>query len=229
MRKVIYKCLRGIYVMNKMINENDLLKAHEEFNTEEERAKYYPLFSNLIKGGYEKEAFLLILATWNSGCFRFAKKFNLEEFTEKLESLEKYFNRLKYLDFKTVLFEEHKEEITKIFDELSDIDGVKYTGASKIMHLKNPNLFVMWDFYISGQAPKKLCPKNYIKYEQSGQGYFNFLKKMKQEFGSLNSPVKDITLAKAVDEYNYVNITLPIMKKEKEQRKLKKAKQKLKR
>lgn len=33
------------------------------------------------------------------------------------------------------------------------VNCLKYTGASKIMHLKNRAVFVMWDGYIKGNKP----------------------------------------------------------------------------
>ena len=48
----------------------------------------------------------------------------------------------------TVEFDEIKDTIKKIYSALSKVKGVEYTGASKVMHLINRKLFVMWDSYI---------------------------------------------------------------------------------
>ena len=45
--------------------------------------------------------------------------------------------------------------ITSIFNALSAIKGVEFTGAPKLMHLKNPGLFVMWDDYIRGAKARR--------------------------------------------------------------------------
>lgn len=35
------------------------------------------------------------------------------------------------------------------------ISGIEFTDASKIMHLKNRRVFVMWDMYIKGKSKRK--------------------------------------------------------------------------
>jgi len=42
-----------------------------------------------------------------------------------------------------------------IYDSLSKIKVIEYTGAPKLMHLKNPDVFVMWDNYIRGEKSRK--------------------------------------------------------------------------
>jgi len=111
------------------------------------------------------------------------------------------------------------------------------------MHLKNTQVFVMWDSYISGQKSKKYYKEldivkksswNFKKYERNAHGYLQFLKDMQLLFK--NVKWKDVektlakatdeynyvtTLAKAIDEYNYVTITLPIQNMEKARDKVK--------
>jgi len=88
--------------------------------------------------------------------------------------------------------------------------------------LKNPKLFVMWDDFIRGGKTKKSYRKLPIvikhqwaprKYSRNADGYLCFLKDMQCMFGHLKSPQKSKTLAKAIDEFNYVSITLPIQRK----------------
>jgi len=75
---------------------------------------------------------------------------------------------------------EHKGEIIQIFYDF--IDAVKYTGASKALHIFNPKFFMMWDYNIRyGYG----CAEN-------EEGYFNFLYRSQKE-------IKEIILTYAND------------------------------
>lgn len=71
---------------------------------------------------------------------------------------------LKKLDFRNADFNEIKEIVEKIFNSLSKVKGVEYTGASKIMHLFNKNLFVMWDGYIRKRYGYEKDAKSYLDF-----------------------------------------------------------------
>ncbi len=86
------------------------------------------------------------------------------------------------------------------------------------MHLKCPEVFVMWDTYIRGEKPTKDYQQldiyangifQFKKYPKKCDGYIEFLKDMQGKFKHL-TPNGNKTLAKAADEFNFVNITLPI-------------------
>lgn len=64
------------------------------------------------------------------------------------------------------------------------------------MALKNPELFVMWDTEIRKiyKISNKATPADYLK----------FLRKMKEVFGYIKWRDKNTPIAKAIDEYNYV-------------------------
>lgn len=101
--------------------------------------------------------------------------------------------------------------IKSIFDELCKANRVKSTAASKIMHMANPKLFVMWDDKI---ADSYGFARNY-------RGYINFLEKMKEEIKGIRrnelyaSLKKDryfkhysnLPLTKLIDMYNYEKYT----------------------
>ncbi len=81
----------------------------------------------------------------------------------------------------------------------------------------------MWDSYINRQYPKKYylalpIVKDgdwdiNVKYKMSGEGYIAYLIAMQEKFRHINfTESQEKTFAKAVDEFNYVNITLPIQK-----------------
>ena len=63
----------------------------------------------------------------------------------------------------------------------------------------------MWDGYI----------KRHYGFGNTAEDYVEFLRKMKEMFKDVDWKDKNKSLAKAIDEYNYVTITLPEMAKQK--------------
>jgi len=57
------------------------------------------------------------------------------------------------------------------------------------------------------------------KYWNTPEDYFQFLKDMQGRFKDINFQSNEKTFAKAIDEFNYVNITLPIQNMEKNNKK----------
>lgn len=214
-----------------MITDKEFSEATSKFDELEKRGSFYDMAVKLINSGYEIEAYCLILATWNFAAFRYAvKDFDITGFKETIRGLNPYFDKMKNEDFKTINFNNYKGDIEKIFETLSEIKGIQYTGASKIMHLRNRSVFVMWDDYISGNKPKKYYNELEIvkrgcwkhkRYGKNAEGYFQFLKEIQELFKSINFQDSKKTFTKAIDEYNYINITLPIQNMEKENKKKK--------
>jgi hypothetical protein len=211
-----------------MITNEEFAKATEEFDDIEKRGSFYKMAIDLINNNFEMEAYFLILATWNFARFRYAvNDFDVNGFKEKINELNPYFNQLKDEDFRTINFDKYKEDIKKIFVTLSSIKGVEFTGASKIMHLKNRSVFIMWDGYIKGEKAKKYYDElkivkngdwKFKRYWNDPEDYFQFLKDMQERFKNINFQNNEKTFAKAIDEFNYVNITLPIQEMENEKR-----------
>ena len=173
-------------------------------NKEELRNSIYPICLNLMKKGFEIEAYILILATWNFAALRYVMTtFDLGNFRETLRKIESLHRKLKNLDFKTADFDKYGKEIKMIYSALAAIDGIKITGAPKLMHLKNPKLFVMWDSYIR---------KHYGFRKGDAEDYFNFLKLMQEKFGN-RKPERGLTLARTIDLMNMNSITAKVMRK----------------
>lgn len=195
-----------------MINQEEFSKNLKEFDESENRGSYYPMFLNMIEKGFETEAFLFILSTWNFAAFRYAMQdFNLKGFKEVVSNLKPLFDKFKGTSIESINLDNYEKDIIYIFDTLAKIKGIQYTGASKLMHLTVPEVFIMWDAYIR---------KAWNFKKGSSEDYFNFLKKMQNEFKGLKG--KDCrTLAKCIDEYNYVKFTLPALEKQREKRKKK--------
>ena len=189
-----------------MINQKEFSENLRKFDELENRGSYYPMFLNMIKKNLETEAFLFILSTWNFATFRYAMKdFDLNKFKEIVKNLKPYFKKFKGQSIETINLDNHEKEIKHIFNVLSEIKGIQYTGASKLMHLTIPEVFVMWDAYIRKELGFKTG---------YAEDYFNFLKKMQQAFKGVHKE-KGRTLAKCIDEYNYVKFTLPALEKKK--------------
>ena len=207
-----------------MITDEEFTKAIKGFDAAEKRGSFYNMAIDLINNNFEMEAYFLILATWNFARFRYAiNNFDINEFKEEIRKLNPNFNRLKNENFRTINFDKYKKDIEKIFATLSSIKGVEFTGASKIMHLKNRSVFVMWDGYIKGEKTRKYYNELKIvkngnwkikKYQNNPENYFQFLKDMQERFKDINFQSNEKTFAKAIDEFNYVNITIPIQNME---------------
>jgi len=163
----------------------------------------------LIDKGFEVEAYILILATWNFARFRyFMKNFDLHEFQKVINRVNPIFKKLENTQFENTDFTNSAVEtdIKYIYDQLKKI--AEQTGASKIMALKNSKLFVMWDTEI----------RKIYKINNKGEpdDYIQFLIKMQEHFKEIKWISRIPPFAKAIDEYNYV-----IADKNRDKRKIK--------
>ena len=155
---------------------------------------------------------------------------------EQLQQTHSYLQALGGFDLETVdldenvIVEENQIPISQaceeFYDGLRNNIGHKFaaTAASKLLHLLQPNLFVMWD--------KKILASyrgNNPSIRDSGTGYSAFLRSMQemainihevfnhQNQGQGNNPATFLSeqlhydhpqaLAKFLDEYNWVTIT----------------------
>jgi len=214
-----------------VITDQEFSLATQEFDKTEKRGSFYNTSVDLFDNGFEIESYILLLATWNFAAFRYAvKDFDIYGFRNTIGELNPCFDRMKNQCFKEIDFDGYKEDIKKIYATLSQIKGIKYTGASKVAHLKNREVFVMWDRYISGQESEKYYKElqivrnncwKYKRYKTDAEGYFQFLKDMQDMFGNIKFQHSKKTFAKAIDEFNFVNITLPIREMIKQEEKKK--------
>jgi hypothetical protein len=138
-----------------------------------------------------------------------------------LRGLEAEFAKLRNRKFIYTDFKEEKFSIAikEIYDEL---DIISYLGSptaiSKILHLLNPEIFVMWD----NDIRKSYRKKNKCVLDTS-EGYLEFLKEVQRELeealedrqretgkglGEIEQEIriryKHKTLARIVDEYNWI-------------------------
>jgi hypothetical protein len=146
--------------------------------------------------------------------------------TENLISQRDAFQKLQGKKLLNINFDEVAKDIESIYNKLAEIKNVGATAISKILHLLNPEVFVMWD-----DAIREKYKEKYPKVTGSAKGYIEFLKavkrkveeaieeevkrsgKSKQEIVEeictkppskrLGSEYRRKTLAKLVDEYNW--------------------------
>lgn len=180
--------------MNQLEFERIIKKFHK---IEDARDQLWDRAKTLIEKGFEIEAYILILATWNFASFRYVMKdFDLRKFHDIIIKINPIFKKLENKQFEKIDFADDflMADIKFIYTQLKQI--AKQTGASKIMALKNEKLFVMWDTKI-----RKLY---HIDNRGSAEDYIVFLKKMKNDFAGIKFEGKKTSLAKAIDEYNYV-------------------------
>lgn len=167
----------------------------------EGRYKFFEMARNLLSRGYQTEGRLLLLFGWNSAYLaKLAGKFRLDNFEEALERCKPCFDKLKGESLQGIRLEDYEADIKYIYGTLSKVEEIKSTGASKLMCLENPNLFVMWDKGIR----EKLHDNEGTAHEED---YFHFLEIIKEKARHIVwTPQKcdNITLAKAIDEFNYV-------------------------
>lgn len=163
-----------------------------------------------MKNGFEYEAQTLLLATWNFAYFRYIlKEIKPAELNEIIKKSNTIFNTLKGAKFQHADFlndKELRDKTTKIYNLLTP--AVKQTGATKMMSLKMPELFIMWDTGIR----KKWKIRNSAKADD----YLNFLVLMQNEFKKINFATSKSPPAKAVDEYNYITSEQNKKKKQKQ-------------
>ena len=122
------------------------------------------------------------------------KNFRLKDFEEAIKNcgLEYFKNKnFKDTDFNN---EEIKNKIMKIYEIISAFEGIRYVGASKVMHFLCPEMFVMWDSKIIKHYQLKTSP----------EGYISFMKKMQEMYKNKKFENLDnsVTIPRAIDIYN---------------------------
>ncbi len=202
------------------ITLEDLSEAGAEFERVEPRGGFYSLARGLVEKGFALEGCILILATWNAG--RFSKvHFEIDDLRNALADLRDDFSALAGYTIQTIQLGSHRNRIEAMFNRLAKIRGVEYTGAPKVLHLMLPELFVPWDAYIRGGSDKKdrlyvglpcVNSKKWclVRYDQNGCGYVDFLLDMQSRVRDLVYSTSGKTLAKILDEWHYVQVTIPI-------------------
>ena len=121
----------------------------------------------------------------------------------KLRKLEPHFKTLREESLLHIKFEDqaNSAHIEEIYEELDSIKFVGPTAVSKILHLINPEIFIMWDKEIRGM----------YNVADSSSGYLEFLGKNQRLLKTVfdDKQCNDLrskfhkTLAKLIDEFNW--------------------------
>lgn len=207
-----------------------LLQKSQEFEENEARADVYPMVKTWYQEHVELKEQVRAIATllfiWNTSYYsRAGKAFKTIStiLTGLLsdESFQSRLSKVRYLKISEVDLEKNYEDIVELFKITRKCRGFGPTACSKILHLIQPELFIMWDKAIS-QFYHDVHRKNGLQHQKGEEiCYFEFLKDMQKlslELLKSNTEsvilkdLKDIskydkTLAKALDEYNYMMIT----------------------
>ena len=139
-----------------------------------------------------------------------------------LQDATPYLNRLSSKDILSIDFNERIEVddrlasgralIKRCYDRISECPGVGDTVASKILHAINPKLFVMWDDAIIGAygAPYIYATHFLPEMQRLAKDAINQV--IENENRSYDDAIKSLTpcgntLAKVLDEYNYMKYT----------------------
>lgn len=173
----------------------------------EVKRSLYPRFLRLMKNGFDIEALILMLSTWNFARFRFAlKQFDVDTFEHKIRELDPLFSKIKKKNFRNIDFDSRANDIKHVFNVLSKIKGIEKTGAPKLMHLKAPNVFVMWDSRIRNKYSLK---------NGDAQDYLDFLKNMQHEFAKTCdvNVYPNRSLPKLIDENNFIRFVKPVLRR----------------
>jgi len=215
------------------ISKDSLIQSHKIFEKKEPRGRVYDVSRKLFLKDDKDNKILgafIFLEIWNQSFQRYLK-FDYDKFGEKFLSINKriskFTRKYKHQKIPIINFLKNEDEkvIKKLYNDCAKYFGGKLkskdkekvrdlksnTGASKILHFINPDLFCMWD--------TKYRPVFSI-YECSGKSYYEFLKllsniiiKNKKAFLNAQKNIKPkLSIIKILDEYLYVNITLKILK-----------------
>jgi hypothetical protein len=163
---------------------------------EDLRDEIYWWSLELVEKGFRVQGIFLLLATWNFAYFRYhMTEFDLYSFKAVLDSCDFDFFINKSFESIDLSDQAISEKIKSIYKKLSDFDGIRYVGASKVMHLLNAHLFVMWDKKIIDHYRAKTTP----------DGYLDFMRKMQKmyrdaEFKNLRTD--GVTIPRAIDICN---------------------------
>jgi len=162
------------------------LEYCKKFHEEEPRDIAYVVSRNVVSRDPSNISFILagakvIIITWNAVRFqRLPKEVrdNLEnDITEAYMKTKLELEKLKGERLENLNDGELKETIKRIFLEFSSKKSIEFTGASKILHVLNPFVFMMWDNNIRN-AYHMLHTDNHKS--GSPECYLEFLKQSKE-------------------------------------------------
>lgn len=214
------------------MNITQLMHFSWLYERDEARADVYPMVRYWIENNdseIEKiRGIATLLYIWNIGYYsRAGKPFsaavdNVEEVIQK-NRFQKLSKVLESYDLAAIDLLKYNKEIKEIYRSVRACTGFGEAATSKFLHLINPDLFVMWDTDICSHYHKKHGKRGLRHRKGHDVCYYEFLKEMQKNAQMLltQSSEKEIekglseisgyrkTIAKALDEGNYMQITIP--------------------
>ena len=204
-----------------------IMRAHELFNAKFSDSVYPIVFKachSVDSAEVSTTAIFTLLINWNRVWYRISGKGRRASSNLSRHLYDLY---LTIMEVKPLLDQLCSSDITKIdfddnvvrmlvkscFERVYDVCGA--TGASKVLHLLCPRLFVMWDDAI----------RNAFGVSPDSEGYLEFLSRVKDvlmkivnEYARDNNISRDqavrelegklgVTLCKAIDEYNWLKFS----------------------
>jgi len=131
-----------------------ILKGCRKFHEEEPRDTAYVVSLDIIRKAPHKENFVvegsrLIKVTWDAIRFFKRKKEIRDHLSEDILSAYKEckddLSNLEKRSLKELDLTAFENTIKKIYSAFSSKPSIEYTGASKILHVICPQVFMMWD------------------------------------------------------------------------------------
>lgn len=213
---------------NLSIDYNDLIKAHNIFKKTEKRWKFYDVYlknrdSSILLKSKElpvKEGILLFgfIQSWDPNF-----KGDLGKFIKIYKDIFPLIKEFEFINIEEVQFNTNIiKTIKKIFVNIAHyplINREESTDASKILHVILPEFFVMWDMKIrkgifgddvkSGERYAKYFLPKMQKLIKEVVYDYAMVKKCSLELAAnkISKELDGYTLAKLIDEYNYVKYT----------------------
>lgn len=204
--------MKGNPLPNSM---DDLRTRVEEYRRHATRKILYDVALEKREKGKEegdeklvRDAIKIVLLGWNWRAYARVSISNdelneqIEEFLDRTLPLRRYLKekdaRLETIDFGQQMGAKTLEQwIIDEFNYLKEYKGVRTIGASKMLHMFYPSVFMMWDGDIITAYDKK----------KTGKGYFSFLKDhqgfIKRNVDALHKLYPDENHVKIMDEYNF--------------------------
>jgi hypothetical protein len=205
-----------------------LLKKSEEYESEEGRADVYPMVKHWIETHEGSDVDMIravatLLFVWNAGYYVRAGR----GFPSAIQSLDKLFrNRLfrellpTMMGFRisTADLDSLRDKIVRLYDCVDAHEGLGVAGSSKVLHLLQSELFIMWDDKICTYYHKGHRKRGMRHQRGGGNCYYEFLSEMQTHAQEMLKAVEERavleqiekicgypkTLTKALDEANYL-------------------------
>lgn len=186
------------------ITFGEIIKKSKEYHNDPGRELIYKYATELVESKDSKkkiDGVSILLIGWNWGYYsRQNVKFIRDEIEELVQIFKNDYSNLFrdsfLIDFnfsEKNKFNEKEKKIIRLFNKF--VKKLGPTGASKVLHILKPGLFVMWDSKIR---------TNY-KNSEPGKYYLKFMKKERNKIKDFKKFKKyKEKLPKLLDEYNYV-------------------------